>query len=47
MTTMGITVKLLVEWNGYKAGRVLCLSIDVALELLDKGLAHIAKWGEM
>jgi len=44
---MGITVKLLVPWDGYEAGRVLFLGGDTALELIKSGKARVAEWGDM
>jgi len=44
---MGITVKLLVPWDGYEAGRVLFLSANTAFELIKSGKARVAEWSEM
>lgn len=44
---MCMTVKLFVDYKGHKAGKVLCLAANTALELITSGKARVAEWGDM
>lgn len=44
---MCLTVKLFVEYNGHKAGEVVTLAANTALQLIKERKARVAEMGEM
>ena len=44
---MCMTVKLFVEYKGYKPGDVVTLAANTALELIKSRKARVAEWGEV